>query len=110
MDFFDFSSALIWLALGLSGPAFLTAFGDRPYNWKSAVETTVGTTVFVGALGLYLSAGAILAAAIACLAALAAAATFRGKSQRLPMLAVSILCLGFYVGSSSYVVAQLAAN
>ncbi|MDK1377286.1 MULTISPECIES: hypothetical protein [unclassified Sinorhizobium] len=97
MDFFDFSSALIWLALGLSGPAFLTAFGGRPDNWKTAAETTVGTTVFVGALGLYLSAGAILAAAIACLAALAVAARFRGKRQQLPMLAASILCLGFYV-------------
>ncbi|MBP1883972.1 hypothetical protein [Sinorhizobium mexicanum] len=97
MGFVDFSSALIWLALGLSGPAFLTAFGDRPDNWKTAAETTVGTTVFVGALGLYISAGAILAATIACLAALAVAARFRGKRQQLPMLAASILCLGFYV-------------
>ncbi|MCA1443301.1 hypothetical protein I6F07_24380 [Ensifer sp. IC4062] len=97
MDFFDFSSALIWLALGLSGPAFLTAFADGVNDWKSAVETTVGTSVFVGALGLYLSAGATFAAALASLAALAVAASFRGKSQRLPMLAASILCLSFYV-------------
>ncbi|MCA1404445.1 hypothetical protein I6F26_17295 [Ensifer sp. IC3342] len=97
MDFFDFSSALIWLALGLSGPAFLTAFAERPHNWRSGIETTVGTTVFVGALGLYLSSGVVFAAAIAALAALSFAVMFRAKSQRLPMLAASILCLGFYV-------------
>jgi hypothetical protein len=66
-------------------------------NWESAAETTVGAAVFVGALGLYLSAGSVLAAAGASLAALAIAPMFRVKSRRLPMLAVSILCLGMYI-------------
>ncbi|PST22460.1 hypothetical protein C7U60_14740 [Mesorhizobium plurifarium] len=98
MNFIDFSSSvLIWLALALSGPAFLTAFRTGPHNWESAAETTVGTAVFVGALGLYLSDGSFLTAAIASFAALAIAPMFRVKSQRLPMLAVSILCLGIYM-------------
>ncbi|MDX0432417.1 hypothetical protein GOL30_25580 [Sinorhizobium medicae] len=97
MDAFDISSALIWLALGLSGPAFLTAFADQPRGWKSAAETTVGTSVFVAALGLCLSAGAFVATAVAAPAALAVATMFRRNCQRLPMLAVSILCLGIYL-------------
>jgi hypothetical protein len=98
LDFFAFSSSvLIWLALGLSGPAFLAAFRAGPYNWQSAAETTVGAAVFIGALGLYLSAGNVLAAAVASLAALTIAPLFRVKRQRLPMLAVSILCLGIYI-------------
>ncbi|PND22741.1 hypothetical protein [Sinorhizobium meliloti] len=98
MDFFGFSSSvLIWLALGLSGPAFLSAFRTESLNWESAAETTVGAAVFVGALGLYLSAGSVLSAAVASLAALAIAPMFRVKSRRLPMLAVSILCLGMYI-------------
>lgn len=98
MDFFGFSSSvLIWLALGLSGPAVLAAFRTDSYSWESAAETTVGATVFVGALGLYLSAGSVLAAAVASLTALAIAPMFRLKGQRLPMLAVSVLCLGIYM-------------
>lgn len=98
LDFFGFSSSvLIWLALGLSGPAFLSAFRTGSLNWESAAETTVGAAVFVGALGLYLSAGSVLAAAVVSLAALAIAPMFRVKSRRLSMLAVSILCLGMYL-------------
>lgn len=98
VDFFDiFSSTLIWLALGFSTPALVASFSNESYNGASAVEMTVGTTVFVGAWGYYLSIEGILATAIASLAGVAIAMNIRARRRRWTRLVASILCLGIYL-------------
>lgn len=98
MDFFGLPpSMLLSLAIGLSCPAFLSAFRSAAAGGLRGVETTLASTVLAGAVGLYLAAGGLLAAALSCMAGLVLARMLRRERERISTLAASIGCFALYL-------------